>query len=113
MLDKTNFYRQRKNKAPLRWSGTLANIAAPHSRWMAEAGSCSHDNVDDRFGQIECNAKAENVAYTSHGTAESMVKDWYNSPGHKKNMLGDFACCGIAIAEDNSGGKYATQLFSS
>jgi uncharacterized protein YkwD len=41
----------------------------------------------------------ENVAYCSQGFSDipkTIVDGWYNSPGHKINMLSDTNVCGIA-----------------
>jgi uncharacterized protein YkwD len=39
------------------------------------------------------------------------VKGWINSPGHQKNMVGDYNLTGIGIAKNNAGEYYFTQLF--
>jgi len=40
------------------------------------------------------------------------VDGWLNSPGHKKNIEGNFTLTGIGYARDHKGNIYFTQIFS-
>ena len=42
---------------------------------------------------------------------EKAVIDWINSPGHHKNIVGDFNLTGIGIAKNNEGKYYFNQIF--
>ena len=58
---------------------------------------------------------AENVAM-NHGmrdVAKMAVNGWIESPGHRKNMLGQFTICAIAAYCNPLGAWYLTQLFAS
>ena len=53
---------------------------------------------------------AENVAYGAN-TAREVVTLWKNSPGHRRNMLGNFKYIGIGTAKDSKGQIYYTEIF--
>ncbi|MCM1259211.1 MAG: CAP domain-containing protein [Roseburia sp.] len=61
-------------------------------------------------------AAGENIAYTSKGygvNAKAVSQMWYNSPGHRANMLsGSYGKIGIGIAVADNGDIYYTQLFT-
>ena len=54
---------------------------------------------------------AENVA-EGQMTAREVVDGWLHSPGHKKNIEGNFTLTGIGYASDKKGNIYFTQIFS-
>lgn len=65
----------------------------------------------------------ENVAYIgNHPRAQipkvksfnfkAIVDGWINSPGHRKNLLGDWHLCTIAAFKTPAGLWYFTQLFA-
>jgi uncharacterized protein YkwD len=61
---------------------------------------------------------AENVAYNSCDSSESeesvastFVQQWWNSSGHRQNMLGSHAAIGVGVVINSNGGCYGTQLF--
>jgi len=56
---------------------------------------------------------AENVAWSAgYGdVAKTAVDGWINSPGHRRNMLGNYDVCGIGVYSCN-GRTYLTQLFA-
>jgi uncharacterized protein YkwD len=45
-------------------------------------------------------------------SAREVVDGWLKSPGHKRNIEGDFTLTGIGIASDKQGNIYFTQIFS-
>lgn len=55
-------------------------------------------------------AAAENVAYGKLN-AQQVVEGWLNSPGHRKNIEGDFTFTGVGTATDRDGVTYFTQIF--
>jgi uncharacterized protein YkwD len=57
------------------------------------------------------NAVAENVALGSN-TAKEVVDGWLNSPGHKKNIEGNYKLTGIGVARDQQAKLYFTQIFA-
>ena len=56
------------------------------------------------------NAGAENIAYNYKG-AQDVVNNWVRSPGHKRNIEGNYNLTGIGIARDKKGKIYFTQIF--
>jgi uncharacterized protein YkwD len=43
--------------------------------------------------------------------AREVVDGWLNSPGHRRNIEGDFRLTGIGIAKRSDGMVYFTQIF--
>lgn len=75
----------------------------------------SHDGFEQRIAAIKnttgwITASAENVAYGKL-SAKEVVKGWLNSPGHKKNIEGNYQYTGIGIYQDRKGITYFTQIF--
>lgn len=115
-LDGTNRYRASKGLAPLRWNEGIAQIAAEHAAQMA-AGQMpfNHDGFNQRASRFPLahSGAGENLAM-SHGyseVAQTAVDGWIKSPGHEKNLRGQFNVCGIGCACSN-GKWYTTQLFA-
>ncbi len=74
-----------------------------------------HDGFDNRIDVIiskigRINAAAENVAY-GQMNASTVVNGWLRSPGHKKNIEGDYNLTGIGVYKDANGTIYFTQIF--
>ena len=113
-----NEIRRAEGLQPLRLNPTISAQAKQHSAEMARKGSAiSHLGFKERLQSIgeklPYRAGAENVA-TSVGyenPARTAVQGWKNSPGHRKNMLGDFNLTGIGIAQSDEGSYFLTQIF--
>ena len=82
----------------------------------------ANDRVDfGRNGFAERNAEAKRAIRNLHNFAENVaygpksgkevVSMWSTSPGHRKNMLGNYKYIGIGIAKDRQGRNYYTQVF--
>ena len=90
--------------------------AINHSKEMAEKKvAFGHDGFDTRVEKIRKSIGfiygwAENVA-EGQSSAEEVVKDWLQSPGHKKNIEGNYNYTGIGIYKDDNGQLYFTQIF--
>jgi uncharacterized protein YkwD len=104
------------NLPALSWNQKLHDIATGHCVNMAE-GRCpvGHDGFNLRHQQVTFYVRsfAENVAYNfGHpDPVQTAVTGWINSPGHRKNLLGNFNICGIAVY-CYYGKFYFTQLFA-
>lgn len=75
---------------------------------------------------ITAKAVAENVAKNkgnadkcrvslpsrTKGCGKVAVDGWIASDGHRKNLLGDFCCCGVGVFLSKDGTWFFTQLFS-
>jgi uncharacterized protein YkwD len=95
----------------------LAAAAAEQARHMASAGRISHrgtggSDVLERAQShgYKVRAVGENVA-SGQGTPEVVLVDWLSSPGHRRNILGDFDDLGLAQAKDESGRIYWCAVF--
>ena len=115
---RVNQYRLSKNLPPLTMNAEISYVARQHSRDMATKNATfSHDGFDNRakaVGKtIPYRSFAENLAYIKGhpDLAEVAVKGWINSPGHRKNMEGNFNLTGVGIAKNSDGEYYFTQLF--
>jgi uncharacterized protein YkwD len=94
-----------------------SGIAAQHSRNMASGKTpFGHDGLNNRAKAIQKNlgaisAVGENVA-SGQMSAREVVDGWLRSPGHKRNIEGDFVLTGIGLARNSKGIIYFTQIFS-
>lgn len=117
MLALTNQFRVKNKLKPLKWDQRLANIARTHSIRMAEGKvPFGHAEFRNRVAKYPRNFKmaGENVAtmfgYPNNTLAATTVNGWIKSPGHRRNLLGNFNHCAIASYRDAKGRWYFTQL---
>jgi uncharacterized protein YkwD len=111
----TNKFRQSKGLKPLQLDATISQQARRHSQDMANGSTgFGHEGFEERVAYVakkmgRVASAAENVAY---GTldAEAVVNGWIKSPGHRKNMLGDYTMIGIGTA-DKGRITFFTQVF--
>ncbi len=123
----TNDYRVRSGRAPLAIHGHLAFVSRTWSEAQARRGSIGHDGFPYQreeayrreFGSMEgIGIMGENVAMFSWGegqtaaeVARQLTDQWWNSSGHRANMLGGFDGIGAGVVRDGSGYVYGTQIF--
>jgi uncharacterized protein YkwD len=101
---------------PLVMNSMESSLAYKHSLDMADGKvKFGHDGFNSRaksiqklLGSVEI---GENVASGSM-TAREVVDGWLLSPGHKRNIEGNFTTTGIGYATDKKGIVYFTQIFS-
>jgi uncharacterized protein YkwD len=114
--NQVNQYRESQNLPRLVFDETIAKQARAHSVNMANINRLSHDGFDDRIQIIKKivphGGAAENVAYNmGHARPDNTaIRDWIESPGHNRNMLGNYDLTGIGVAE-RGGNYYFTQIF--
>lgn len=115
---RVNQYRLAKNLPPLKMNAEISYVARKHSQNMANKhATFSHDGFKQRakaVGKtIPYKAFAENLAYLKGypDLASVAVQGWIDSPGHRKNMEGNFNLTGVGIAKNTDGEYYFTQLF--
>jgi uncharacterized protein YkwD len=112
-----NLDRKSKSLDALQINDTESSIALQHSKNMASGKTpFGHEGLESRAKAIRkkignLSTAGENVAY-GHMTAKEVVDGWLNSPGHRKNIEGDFVLTGIGCATDNKGMMYYTQIFT-
>ncbi len=116
ILRYVNQHRRQLGKSPLQLQAIASQQATLHSRDMAKRKTgFGHEGFAERMAVIKksagwISASAENVAYGKL-TAQEVVKGWLNSPGHKKNIEGDYVFTGIGVYKDAKGILFFTQIF--
>jgi hypothetical protein len=117
LFESANRERTAHGLGPLKWSAALAVAARQHAMRMAEQNILSH-KLPGEAGMAERASKAgarfsvlaENVAVGP--SAESIHKQWMNSPPHRANLLDpQVDSVGIAVAERH-GALFAVEDFS-
>ena len=116
ILERINQHRRSRGLSALKINNVIVAEAEKHSQQMATGRTAfGHAGFDARISRISnqigaARKSAENVALGSR-TANEVVTGWLNSPGHRKNIEGDFNLTGIGIARNKKGVLYYTQLF--
>lgn len=111
-----NQYRRSRGLPALQPNSYISSVALVHSRDMLTGKSpFGHDGFRQRIDQISghlgrLHVAAENVASGPMGARE-VVDGWLRSPGHRRNIEGDFRLTGIGLAEASNGMIYFTQIF--
>ena len=113
------FRRQQGLHTEVVWSDRMAEIGWKHSKAMGDGERpFGHDKFSERASEMGYAASGENVfmcqgVATVH-VAKMAVDGWINSPGHRKNLLGErWTLCGIGVFRNEYGAWYLTQLFAS
>jgi uncharacterized protein YkwD len=94
----------------------ISSVALGHSRDMLSGKSpFGHDGFRERIDVIReklgtIHVAAENVA-SGPMSAREVVDGWLHSPGHRRNIEGDFRLTGIGLAFGANGMIYFTQIF--
>lgn len=118
VLRLVNVERKKVGLKALTTSSTFSNVARKKSEDMAVKGYFSH--TSPTYGSPFDMMKTFNITYRAAGeniamgqtSAESVMKAWMNSPGHKANILNsNYGKIGIGMYEKN-GTKYWTQMFT-
>ena len=116
VLRLVNEHRTNMGLSALKMNPVISKAAAVHTHNMAtKKVSFGHDGYDERMNGISkqlknVTADAENVAYGAK-TAKEVVEMWLHSPGHKKNIEGNYNLTGLAIEKGTDGQFYYTQIF--
>lgn len=89
-------------------------VAYKHNIEMIGVNSISHNGFVERADYLVYKTGAtkvsENLAY-NYTTTNSVFIAWMNSPGHKKNIEGDFTHFEISVDENKVGKNYITNIF--
>jgi uncharacterized protein YkwD len=116
ILTYVNQYRRSKGLPALKPSSFISSVALQHSRDMLSGKTpFGHEGFNARINQISArlghlHVAAENVASGPMGARE-VVDGWLKSPGHRRNIEGDFRLTGIGLAARADGMIYFTQIF--
>ena len=117
ILRYVNQHRKSMGLPALRANSFISSVALEHSRDMLTGKSpFGHDGFRGRIDKIQhqlghLHVAAENVASGPMGARE-VVDGWLHSPGHRRNIEGDFTLTGIGLAEARNGMIYFTQIFT-
>ncbi|MDR1628885.1 MAG: CAP domain-containing protein [Oscillospiraceae bacterium] len=111
----TNNYRRANGLSDLKENTKLSQVARTKSQDMLEKGYFAHESptygtpfaMMKQFG-ITYRSAGENIA-KGYQTPEEVVNGWWNSPGHRQNMLNaSFTEIGVGYVAN---GRYWTQMF--
>lgn len=111
-----NQHRQSVGLPPLQLNTTLCDIARNHSINMADGTvPFSHDGFEERVSEAwklipPQSPAAENIA-EGVKSAKAVVNLWLRSPGHRRNIEGNYTIMGLGIATNEKGIVYFTQMF--
>ena len=105
VLQLTNDERVNAGLPPLTVNAQLADAAQSYSQVLASTGCFDHTcgpvpdfaDRDEAAGYTDWNSLGENLA-AGYRSPEAVVSGWMASPGHRANILGNYADTGIAIA---------------
>jgi uncharacterized protein YkwD len=117
ILAMVNEHRQSRKLPPLQNNPAMEYQARMHSMDMATLRvPFGHQGMSFRMKYIQEKVKgvsnvAENVAFGSM-TAKAVVAGWLKSPGHKKNIEGNYQYSGVGVARNQNNQLYFTQLFA-
>lgn len=128
---KTNAYRAQRGLGQVTHDPKISFVARDWSIQQGKRGSIGHSGFPSQRNALyrtefstSVNFGGENVAMFSGGTsggesdatAEAIASKfavmWWNSPGHRANMLrSGFKLLGVGVAQSGRGSWYATQVF--
>jgi uncharacterized protein YkwD len=112
-----NQHRRSIGLPELQANSFISSVALGHSRDMLSGRTpFGHDGFRDRIEVIRkklgpIHVAAENVA-SGPMSAREVVDGWLHSPGHRRNIEGDFRLTGIGLAFAANGMIYFTQIFT-
>ena len=124
VFDLSNAKRQEASAHTLIYDEQLALSARQHAHEMAQLNYMSHESpIAENSTLLKRVIRAgsvaqeigENVAKLRgvNDVAGHVVQSWYNSPGHRRNLLNpDFTHMGIGVAQDNNGTFYIAQTLA-
>lgn len=119
----TTFARRHDGKSGLREDSALDRSALHKSRDILHCDSFSHYACGreltywmQRAGYMRarCWRAAENIAWGtgSDGSAQSIFRAWLHSPGHRENILGNYAQIGIGLTVGGLDGRPGAHIWT-
>lgn len=126
VLELSNVERSKAGLAPLTMDNTMRKAARYKAEEMLQYGYFDHNSPHTgspfdllKAFNVKYNAAGENIQYSmgrdkASVTAEYIVNNWMNSPGHKANILnGNYKRMGVGVAFSPNGNRaYESQLFA-
>lgn len=118
VYQQVNKYRASQNLPLLKLDPKISEQCRIHSQSMANGEvPLGHSGSKARFQAIRQIVRwqeiAENVAFNSGyvDPVKQAVKGWIESPGHQRNMVGNYELTGVGIVKNAKGEYYFTQIF--
>lgn len=115
VLELINVERSKNGLGPVAYNSTLDNAAEKHASHMAIVGRMAHDGIGDGTpgerirGEGWNRSWGENVA-TGQTSPEQVVREWMNSPDHRRNILDPgFRQMGIGLVTGSNGRTFWAQ----
>ena len=117
VLELINVERAKAGLGAVSYNGTLDSAAEGHASHMAKVGKMAHDGIGDADPGARARsagwrrAWGENVA-TGQTSPEQVVREWMNSPTHRRNILDpDYKYMGVGYVTAANGRSYWAQEF--
>lgn len=112
IVQRTNDLRRAQGRPALKTDPRMHSVAQQWSTQQAKANKMLHNPQMGSQIPAGWTLAGENVAY-GQKSAKDVVTAWWNSPGHKANMLHEsFTHIGVGVAYSASGRAYYTQVFA-
>lgn len=116
VFEQINSYRASKGLSRLTLNAKISRQARRHSQNMAIGKvPFSHNGFEKRVKSTSINfqSAAENVAFNQgyDDPAAEAMRGWIKSPGHLKNLKGNYNLTGVGVATNKQGQVYLTQIF--
>lgn len=121
IVELVNAERKKRGLKELAWNPRLDQAAKLHAQNMATYRKMAHVIPESRLPTLTHRAQyvsypysmiAENIAL-GYTNAESVVRGWMESPGHRRNILHpDVAEVGTGVVSSRTGGLYFCQVFA-
>ncbi|WP_165829037.1 CAP domain-containing protein [Flavobacterium sp. HTF] len=115
LMQLINEYRVSIGLNALEKANLISDQCEDHNQYMVANNVMNHNGFASRSENIMKGLGAknvgENVAY-NYKTSQAALKAWLESPGHKKNIEGNYTHFGISVTTDASGKKYYTNIFA-
>jgi uncharacterized protein YkwD len=116
IFERINRYRASKGLSRLTLNSRISKQARLHSQNMASGKvPFSHNGFEKRVKstKVRYQSASENVAFNQgyDDPAAEAVSGWIKSPGHLKNLKGNYNLTGVGVATNKQGQVYLTQIF--
>lgn len=123
IFQQINLQRHKKQQPKLSYHNGLAAIARQHSYELTADHkplklSISHSGFPKRVMEARAlgmTKVSENVGASQLYNGDdvtTLVNGWVNSPGHYKNLMGNYSTSGVGVFTTPDGAVYATQIFA-
>jgi uncharacterized protein YkwD len=116
LFDVINAYRNNIGLNELQPNQHISYVCYEHNIYMIENNVVNHDYFQQRVNNLQNTLGAvrvgENIAY-NYQNPSSTLNAWLNSPGHKRNIEGDYTDFGLSITRSSNQRNYITLILIS